>query len=212
MPIEMFLVPMIGTGSDGNGGVEPEDPYRAKYLFETPAPRRGVGICSSSRGVDIALMVIETTQANLDNIAAQPDTVRVATGDTIDSTLTVGQASAVKAIFENLKIPQGFANAGDTRRTVVRRLLGFMMFNSRLSAKFGTNWRKRLSDNGKTLDSTWAELPQGMKDELVGAWVGKARILGTPPTPADSTTVRSILQQLVNRFEQRSFDLGLVTI
>lgn len=189
MAREFFLVPMIGTGSR-------QDPYRAKYSDLVDSH----GSIRYSRA-DHAIAMFDADQSVLDGIAAEADATRLATETNLDDTLTAGQANAAKTIFEAAFIPGQFINAGDTRREAIRGVVGMFLFSQRLEGRFGEGWRAKAQARGITLDSTWTEFPQVLKNEFLEirddhGWNN------TDLNVSASSTLREILQAVSNQYEQ----------
>ncbi len=191
----LFLVPMVGAGTR-------QDPYRGKYTSDASVVQSGTLRYSRA---DSAIIFLEAPQAYLDSVAAQPDATLLATPTTIDEAITVGQANAAKAIFEPLGIPGQFINAGDTRREVIRGVVGMFLFSQRMEGRFGEGFKKRASDRGITLDSVWSDFPQALKDEFIDirddfGWGN----LGL----TNSSTLREILKAVSDQFEATPIFIG----
>jgi hypothetical protein len=201
MPTELFLVPMIGTGA-GN------DRWRGKYTRLLPPDDPSITGNSNVRysRLDVSLSLIRASQTYLDFVASQPDATRIATADNIDDTLTVGQANAAKIIFEDAFIPAQLINAGDTRREVVRSLIGMFIFSQRLEHRFGAGWRARAQANGLTLGSIWSAFPQviNIRDSY--------GFTNTQLGVTNTSTMRQILKAISNQFKQTAFSIGRFTV
>jgi len=126
VPLRVFLVPMIGTGTR-------EDPHRAKYGRDPVVVRAGAVRISRQ---DEAVLLIDAPQAYLDQVEAQPDVMVITTPANIDLSLTQGQVDAIKAALEARQIPAHWLNAGDTRRTVIRMVCHMAFLNQRLEGIF----------------------------------------------------------------------------
>jgi len=201
MTIELFLVPMVGVGTEA-------DPIRGKY---TEAPEViSSGTLRYSR-IDHAVAMINATQVYLDIAAADPDVTRIATASNIDDVLTIAQANNIKAILEGLFIPNQFVNGGDTRRQVIRGIIGMFLFSQRMEGRFGEGWKAKAQARGVTLDSTWQSFPQALKDEFIDVrdsfgWTTQG--LGVTNT----STLRQILKSISDQFEQTPFFICNVSI
>lgn len=197
MAIEIFLVPMESVPhSDFPAHTE----VRGKHtdLSLDPGMVRSGTLRYSNGSHGVAM--IEADQTYLDTVAADPDVTRLATSQNLDEVLTAGQANAVKTIFEGAFIPGQFINAGDTRRQVIRGLVGMFLFSQRMSGRLGDGWKERAQARGMTLDSTWAEFPVALQSELIDVrnsfgWTNVD--LGVNA----SSTMRDILQAVSQRFE-----------
>jgi hypothetical protein len=195
MPRELFLVPMEGSGTR-------IDPVRGKYVRDAQVTAAG---CLRYSRADHAIVMIDATQSYLDSVAAQPDTTRLATEINLESVLTAGQANNVKTVFENLFIPDLFANAGDTRRKVIRGVIGMFLFSQRMEGRLGSGWKEKAQSRGVTLDSTWTSFPQVLKDEFVGV----RDSFGWSNLPVTgASTLREILKAISDQFTQTEFFIG----
>lgn len=197
MAVELFLLPMIGTGTRA-------DPRRPKYVRDPAVVRRGS--IRYSR-ISHAIAMIDASQAYLNSIAQQPDATRLATAANIDQVINASQANAAKAVFEDAFIPGQFINAGDTRRQVIRGLIGMFFFSQRMERRFGEGWKEKAQARGMALDSTWQEFPQALKNELIDVrddhgWTNTE--LGVTNT----STLREILQAISQQFENTPMFIG----
>lgn len=165
--------------------------------------------CVHSAGPETYLVLLDAPQPYLDSVAGQADAMRIATEGTIDATLTAAQATAVKGVLETLDIPGEFANTGDTRRTVIRRVIGQFLFSQRMEARFGEGWRTRARAVGITLDSTWTSFPQALKDVFIDVrddfgW-GDLGVTG-------SSTLREILGVISQQWATTPFHVGRIQL
>lgn len=157
----------------------------------------------------VCLVLLEAPQAYLDNVAAQPEMTRLATAATIDNQMTVAQVNAAQALFESYGIPSGFVNVGDTRRQVLRALLGLFSFSQRLEARFGAGFWQRAQANGLTLDSPWSSFPQALKNELVSVRDELDLVItGTTGT----TTLRELMRAITDGYESRPMFMAGISI
>ena len=154
MPREIFMVPMEGTGTHS-------DPFRAKYSVD-PAVTMSGSIRSSRQGECMAMF--DATQTYLDFIAAQSDTMRLATEANIDNTLTTNQANAAKTFVEDRGIPGDFINQGDTRREAIRAVVGLFLFCQRAEGILGVGFKQRAVELGVTFSTQFNDMPQEIKD------------------------------------------------
>ena len=194
MARELFLVPMVDslswTGAPGH--------KRAKYTDDAAVVSQGtIRYSRTSNGI----VMIQASQAYLNNVAAQPDATSLATASNIDNVLTANQANAAKVIFEDTFIPGQFINAGDTRREVIRGVVGMFLFSQRMEGRFGEGWVERAKNRGVTLNTVWSDFPAALKDEFRDirddhGWTNAQ--LGVTA----SSTMRVILRSVSDRFEQ----------
>ena len=153
----MFLVPMTGIGTR-------EIPFSPKYA-DTPGIDKWAQTDYSSSSV--SLMVVNAPSAVISSIASNPDATILATPQNIDSTVTVAQANALDSLLEGVFIPGNIVSAGDTRRAVIRRLIGIFWFSQRMNGRFGQTWVDRAQANGLTLGTQWQDFPQALKNQFL---------------------------------------------
>ena len=199
MAIEVFLIPMEGSGTQA-------DPYRAKYTRHASVNSSGA-IRYAHNGV--ALTLINAPQAYLDGVAGQSDVTRLATVANVDQQLTNGLVNAAKTIFESHGIPSGFINVGDTRREVLRAVAGLFLFSQRLEGRYGSGFWQLAQSNGVTFDTQWDDFPQGLKDEFLAVrdehgW-GNLGLTG-------SSALREVMRAVAEQFENTSFFIAGVEI
>lgn len=192
MPREIFLVPMELQGNT----------YRGKYTNDPAVVASGTIRYSL---VDSAVVMIDSTQTYLDSVDAQADATRLATEANIDNTLTNGQVTAAKTLFENNGIPAGFINIGDTRREVIRAVCGLFLFSQRMEGRFGTGFWQRAQELGITLATQFVDFPQAVKDEFIAVrddhgWGN----LGL----TNQSTLRQILTAVSQQFESEPITIG----
>ena len=194
MAIELFLLPMAQI----DRGWGPR--WDIKYIDTiTPTGPSGMIRYQPNEADSDVIALIEASQSDLNSVASQLDVTRLATRDNLDTPINAGQATAAKAIFEAAFIPGLFINAGDTRREVIRGVVGMFLFSQRMTGRFGTGWRKRAQDLGITFASTWTTFPQALKDEFIDVrdsfgWEGNLGITGT-------STLRDIMKVVSDQFE-----------
>lgn len=188
MAIELFLLPMEGTGAR-------TDPYRGKYTYAPEVVRAGtIRYSRTSHGVAL----IEASQTYLNTVQADPDVTLLATAQTVNDVLTASQANAAKSVFESVGIPDQMINAGDTRRQAIRAVCGMFMLSQRFEGRFGEGFWQKAQQRGMSLSSTWANFPQVLKDEFIDVrdsfgWTN----LGI----TNASTMRQILRIASNQFE-----------
>lgn len=197
MAIELFLVPMEGSGTT-------TDPWRGKYVDD---PQVGASGCIRYSRQDHAICMIDAPQAYLNSVAAQSDATRLATASNIDQVLTSQQANTAKTVFDDAFIPGQFINAGDTRREVIRGVVGMFLFSQRMEGALGEGWKAKAQARGVTLDSTWNTFPQVLKNEFIAirdsfGWTMADLGVDT------SSTLREILQAISQQFEATPIFVG----
>jgi hypothetical protein len=194
MAVELFLLPMEGAGTA-------EDPIRAKYVIDPQIIRQGTIRLSR---VDHAVVMIEATQAYLDFVRSQADAISLATAQTIDSTINGGQRNTVRNWLENRGIPALWIQIGETRRQVIRGLIGMFLISQRLEGKFGEGFRQRATRYGITLATQWSNLPTAAQDELLDV----AREFGIEnPGLTATSPLRDVLKVLGDGMQNRRFML-----
>lgn len=195
MPREIFMVPMEGTGTRS-------DPFRGKYTLDAQVISQGT--VRSARTSE-ALVMIEAPQTYLDFVAAQADSMRLATEANIDNTLTANQANAAKTFVQARGIPGDFVNQGDTRRQVLRAIVGLFLFCQRMEGRFGAGFKQRAIELGITFDTIWNDFPRALKDEFIAirdsfGWDN----LGLTGT----STLRQIMLAVSQKFETTPMFIG----
>lgn len=198
MARELFLMPLVGTGG-------PDDPIRGKYTnFDFPQLERTAIIPYHP---DTALAYVQAAQADLNAIAQQSDTLRLASVETIDARVTQSEADFAKTEFEALNIPAQFIEFDATRRQVIRQLIGLFLFIQRLRGLYGVHLKQRMTEFGLSLNSTWAELPVSLRNELravASSFGWDANALGVN----SASTLREILHIMTQQFGQEEFRLA----
>ena len=187
MTIEFFLTPMIGTGIEG-------DSFRGKYITDPTITQHG---CIRYERGDTVVCMLNATQVYLNQVASETDTVRMSTESNLDEILTAPQATTIKAVLESLFIPQELANAGDTRREVIRGIIGVFMFSQRMEGLFGVGWKTKAQTRGVNLNSPWSDFPQVLKDEFIAVQNNFGWALDTL---TNASTMREILVVISNEF------------
>lgn len=201
MPREVFMVPMIGTGTR-------TDPFRAKYSNDAAVTAAGA---LRSAMQDECLLMLDATQVYLDSVAAQPDAMRIATTANIDSPLTQQQADGAAAFLESRTIPGEFVEAGETRRAAIRGIAGLFLFCQRCEGRFGVGFKKRAVELGVTFATQYNAFPQALKDMFVATCQSEG--WDVPPfglTP--SSTLRQILVALADGYAGKPLFIGGVSI
>jgi len=157
MSIELFLVPMQGDGLSRETG------FDARYRND-PAVANSDYIPYSNSTV--AILLLNATQVYLDTVAAQPDVTRLATQSNINTPITTNQANVFKSLMDGIFVPDVVANAGDTRKEVIHKTSCMFILSQKFQGLFGESWQQKAQARGVTLNSTWQEFPQALKDEL----------------------------------------------
>ncbi len=158
---------------------------------------------------DDAVVLIQAAQFILNTIKANTDVTVLATQSNIDSALNASQANAAKLIFEDAFIPNIFINSGDTRREVLRAVVGSFLFSQRMEGLFGESWKRKAQNAGVTLNSQWQDFPQALKDALITVrddfgWTN----LGITNT----STLRDILKVVSDQFSTAPFFIAGIEI
>lgn len=202
MPKNLFIVPMIP--GDGTWA----DPRRPKYVDDAAVTRWGSVRYSH---VDDAIVLIDAPNAYLNQVAGEADVVRIATAANIDNTLNASQAANIRDFLSTRDIPVQFVNAGDTRRQVIRGIVGMFLFSQRMEGRFGEGFRQKFRNRGMTLDSVWTDFPQALKDEFIDvrdSWGWTNTELGVTNT----STLREIMGAISTQFEGTPFVINSVEI
>lgn len=178
-----FLIPM----EFGQNGVRTV--YRPKYVTSlTPVT------WSQCRLGEWAIVWVDTTQANLNFLAAQPD---VQTIPPLDSTVAV---TATRNQLEAIGIPGQWVIAGMTYRTVLRVIVGMALLVQRTEGRGGRfPFFGRLDD---TIGSFAVDDRQRLADAADDLGINRSSI-------TMSTTVREALRIVGEQFAQgRAIALG----
>jgi len=187
MTVAYFLVPRAGTGTS-------EDPYHGKYTIREDYADGSTW----QRGTSIYLLPdqvcarIDAGLVDMTEILNDPDCILIGASEDLDQVITPAQEAAADALLEARGMPGNIVQAGQTRRQALRRLVGISRLSVILENDFGAGWRQRFSQLGLTLNSTWADLPQGAKNELLSVAADNgwsAQDLGL----SGSSTIREIL-------------------
>lgn len=190
-------MPLQGTGTE-------DDPIRPKYTD-------GFIYRSMPFNPDLCVVLVQATQTELNAISAQTDTMGLATPQTINDPLSAAQVSAAKTTLETLSIPAQFLTTGQSRRLLLRQLVGMIQFSQRMIGRFGKGWRQRAAEHGLTLDSTWSNFPQALKDEFIG--VAESFGWDVPSLGLSaSSTLREILNTMAEQFAGYPFVIGGIEI
>lgn len=197
MARRLFLVPMEGAGTR-------TDPRRGKYTHDAALANWSTLRYGDD---DSAIIFLDGTNTYLNFVASQPDATEIARVSNIDNTLNASQADAVKAVYEAADIPGEFINAGETRREAIRKLVGMFLFSQRMEGLLGESWRKKYKAAGMTLNSTWADFPQPLKDALIAVrddfgWTNAE--LGV----TNASTMREILLAIAAQFATTPIHFG----
>jgi hypothetical protein len=184
-----YLMPIIGTGTR-------QDPLRAKYISD-------VGITDWAMMdyglLPVCIAVADVTSQQHSDLIANADVHAVPLN--LDAAIGPGAVTTVRALLEGLAIPGNWVQASDTWRTILRTAAGLFQFAQRLHAEFGIT----VLGSGATLDTTWAELPQGAKDILLTT----AQMLGIDTSAATgSTTLRQIYKAFADAWGAEPFFFG----
>ena len=195
MAIELYLMPMaISTDPESLPTVR-----HGKYTHTDGVTKSG---CIRYGRTDDAIVLIQAAQTVLDTISANADVTLLATQSNIDVVLKNNQANTAKTIFEAAFIPNIFINAGDTRREVLRAVIGSFLFSQRMEGLFGESWKRKAQAAGVTLGTQWQDFPQALKDALIAVrddfgWSN----LGITNT----STLREILKEISGQFSTMPF-------
>lgn len=201
MAVELFLLPMVATGRPRGEGM-----YQAKYTDDPQVIRHGTIKLGK---LDQAVVMIEAPQTYLDFVQSQPDALLLATSQTIDNTINVNQRNAIRNWLENRGIPGLWVQTGETRRQVIRGVIGMFLISQRLRGRFGEDFKQRAVRYGVNLETTWADLPQALKDELLGV----AADFGIPnPGLTNASPLRDVLKALGDGMQKFPFVLCGVTV
>jgi hypothetical protein len=126
VPIEFFLVPVVGTGTRA-------DPRRAKYSTNPGVIRHGMIRYSHA---DDCIAMFEAAQADLDTLAGQSDVTRIATEANLNGTMNASQRTTLINALNARQIPSQWVAAGLTRRAAIRTVCWMFALVQRLEGRF----------------------------------------------------------------------------
>lgn len=160
MPWGIYLCPLVLKPHRRFGNV-----LVPKYNQEGPDyewSNRNFG----TREGDLTLLWMSAPSTYLGTMNSDPTCIRLADANSIDKTLTAAQVTKARAWLENRGIPGQWIDTTDTRRHVIKRIMGMAYFSQRMQSRYGGSIKERLAARGVTLDTQWRDLPQGFKNEL----------------------------------------------
>lgn len=182
------------------------DPWRAKYTSDANVSSSGSIRIGKQ---DECVVLLQAPQAYLDSVAAQADTISIATPANIDDALTQGQVDAVRAWLEARSIPGDVVNVGDTRRQAIRAICRMFLFNQRCEGMFGTGLKRLAVNAGLTLSTQFSAFPQNVKDAFIA--VRDAHGWGNLGLTT-SSTLRQILVAVAGQFQGIELIIGGVSV
>lgn len=198
MTIRWYLLP-IETIGNARG---------PKYMRRRVNPD---GIDATRAIVDYGLMPwcimwADVTPAQHAELISHADVRHIVAHSNIDN--AIGSAApTVRSVLEAGDIPGTWVQSTDTWRQVLRGIFGMFLLAQRVHGRYNVT----LLPDGYTLDTTWAELPQGAKAILLDTamYLGLDISQGSP-----TTTLRQIYRVLGNTWGEQEgvFKLGQVTI
>lgn len=187
MAIRLYILPLIGTGTDA-------DPFSPKYITDgRPYTQMHYGIRDATL---VAVDVTDdehTTLASQSDVAAVPQNLDATIGDALDR---------VQTVLEALRIPSGWVTSMHTFRTVLRIVAGVFQFSQRMSGLTG----QRIADSGVTLNTRWNSFPTALRQAITDT----ADDLGYDSTVQGNPQLRTILRELGEAWGATSFVLGPV--
>lgn len=195
MAFRLYLVPVVGTGTRA-------DPRRPKY-FADGTVTGGWG------GADYGFepwMVVGADLSTADNatIAGQADTLVLPAN--LDGLLTAGNVTTVQTKLEAIFVPADWVTTAQTWRQVVRIVLGMFGLLQRFH---GIHGNVRLFGSGITLETTFSQLSQTVRDELQltasSLGVSTAGIVG-------ATSIRQAWKILSDQMQDRGVVINGVAI
>ena len=146
--------------------------------------------------IDAALAVAEVTQAQHEQIMANPD-VEVAP-ENIDQNISDIAIPRVKAVMEQLRIPAGWVDNTYTYREILRMLAGLFQFAQRYWGMHG----EVLIDNQAQLDLRWNQIPLASRNRIKAT----ADDLGYDHSEVQNTwLIRQILKYLGDQWGEQLF-------
>lgn len=175
MALRFYVVPKVGTGASM------EDPLRPKYI-----PELGQLWSAMDYGKEgTMLAAADVTSAQHTALAANADVTAIPAA--LDSTVTNGALTTIRAQLEALKIPAGWVTTAHTYRQVVGAVGRIFMLMQRFDGMF----RRVFFETGIQLDTRMNQLTAGQRQALQQA----ADSFGlNSSTVTGATTVRQVLK------------------
>jgi len=151
----------------------------------------------------VCLLIADVTVAQHNLLTANSDVL--AAPQNIDNNLTAGAVTTVKNFLESLHIPAGWVTTAHTYRDVLRLVGWLFQFMQRVHGIF----QEKLFVAPNTLSTTYGQLSAGMQAALLQA--AQSFAFNTTGLQA-GTTLRVILKNLADQFNDRPLDSGLLVI
>ena len=203
MAIEIFLVPMVQIRLNDRGM-----PHSGpKYVSGNPNIN-GFSAVWYSRLTECVVLV-KATGAVLTAIRSNPDVVSVATAANIDNPINASKRDNIRAYLEAREVPAQWVNTGDTRRQLIRGLIGIYLFGQRLEEHTGLPIKDSFQQAGVTLNDEWQTLPQNVKNMLLSTAASNG---WSNPGFDNTVTVREILKYFSDQYESAPIVMAGVVI
>ena len=202
MTVRVYVLPMVETLI---GAIT----YRApKYIGgrnnTTLAGLENLSYACMPYGMQpVCLLIADVTVAQHNLLTANSDVL--AAPQNIDNNLNAGAVTTVKNLLESLHIPAGWVTTSHTYRQVLRLVGWLFQFMQRVHGIFP----EKLFAAPNTLATTYGELSPGMQSALLQA--AQSFAFDTSGLQS-STTLRVILKNLADQFNDRPLDSGLLVI
>ena len=182
MATQLYLVPIIGTGTD-------VDPRRPKYSDAgLPLDSSVVTWSAMDFGNEPIMLVATETNAAL---AAETDVLQIPLD--LDQNLTAGAVTAAQTYLEGMNIPADWITTAFTFRRVVR-LLACMFQIWQVCQGLGMG---KLFGGGVTLSTTFGSLPAGTRALLLQA---AQQLNFDTSSLSGASTIRQIIKALMVQF------------
>lgn len=143
-------------------------------------------------------------------LAGQPDVTTLPFD--LSPQLTAANVTTVQNKLEAANIPAGWVNTTLTWREVVRTVLGMFSYLQRYAGVYGQTTgtsAPSLFGSGVTLATTFGALPAAVQSAMVAA----AQSFNIPTTGLTaSTTLRAILKNLADFFQDQPYYFGVVAV
>jgi hypothetical protein len=149
--------------------------------------------------INAAILVADVTQAQHDELVANPDCV--SPPENIDQNITAGAIPAVQNVLEALRIPAGWVTTDYTYRDILRMVAGLFQFSQRHHGLFDED----LIPNQAALDLRWNQIQINRRNRI------RATVsdLNYDPTGiTNQTTVRQILWNFAQQWGNSEFYFG----
>lgn len=198
MTLRLFVIPLERNG-----------PFRGPKYFQwrhDPDPPALVTATYSITDyglIDFCLIVADVQPADITALAALADVLTVP--ELLDTTLSGGAVTTVKAFLEGFNIPANWVTAGQTYRSLLRTVTGMFLFAQSFTAILG----RGIDFVSVPLSTQYKNFPADIQAALQQA----ASDGGYDTTVlSGNNTLRSILKSMADHWTTTPIHLGLMDL